>query len=454
MNHDSVRSKPRLHWYDALAMGALVAALLARGPAGSAADTPKIVVVFVLMVAFIRHRLPVGLVILLCAPVLGRLFGVPWSRIASVMTFGVFDSGAEGLHAAGLNAVGLGLAVFTVTTLGILLVESRTIRGMLLALEHLLRDVRWIAAVAPAMIGLLPMPGGALLSAPIVAELSERLEIDAETKSLANYWFRHVWEYCWFLYPGLLYVGTLFSDRSLPMLLLAHAPLTIGAIAIGVVVILLPIPKSSHAAPSVTRKARAVFSALWPIAAIVLSLSAVTPIKSLLPLRVYLMALVTAVVIIVFSVSQRLALRMVFASARRAVSLRLVFLVAGVYILKAMFEISGAANFLPAQLEYLHIPDALILFCVPLIVGLLTGYTIAAIATTFPLLLPIIDNSTAGIMLAYAGGFLGVLLSPVHLCLVLTRDYFDASWSRTYRRLIPCVAVLVALAFILYFLYR
>jgi len=119
----------------------------------------------------------------------------------------------------------------------------------------------------------------------------------------------------------------------------------------------------------------------------------------------------------------------------------------------AMFEASGAANALPAQLEYLHIPIPLIIFCVPLTVGLLTGYTIAAIATSFPLLLPIIDNSTAGIMLAYAGGFLGVLLSPVHLCLVLTRDYFDASWSRTYRRLIPCVAVLAVVAFILYALY-
>jgi len=452
MNHETRFPRARFHWYDGLALGSLILGLLARGPAGSPADAAKIVVVFILMIAFIRRQLPVGVVILLCAPVLGRLFDLQWSRIASIMTFGLFD-GAADLHAAGVKALGLGLAVSAITTLGILLVESKAIRALLLALEDLLRDVRWIAGVAPAMIGLLPMPGGALLSAPIVAELSERLEIDADTKALANYWFRHVWEYCWFLYPGLLYIGTLFADRSLPMLLLAHAPLTLAAIVTGIVGILLPIPRSAHPAPIVAGKASVAVSALWPIGVIVLTLAAATPIKVLLPLRVFLLAAVTTAVIIVFALSRRLPVRLVLASARRSVSLQLVCLVAGVYILMAMFEASGAANALPAQLEYLHIPIPLIIFCVPLTVGLLTGYTIAAIATSFPLLLPIIDDSAAGIMLAYAGGFLGVLLSPVHLCLVLTRDYFDASWSRTYRRLIPCVAVLAVVAFILYALY-
>jgi len=42
-----------------------------------------------------------------------------------------------------------------------------------------------------------------------------------------------------------------------------------------------------------------------------------------------------------------------------------------------------------------------------------------------------------------AGGFLGVMFSPVHLCLALTRVYFKAEWGPIYRLIAPS-ALLVA----------
>jgi len=65
-------------------------------------------------------------------------------------------------------------------------------------------------------------------------------------------------------------------------------------------------------------------------------------------------------------------------------------------------------------------------------------------------LLPRIVESLAGgtaihygrLAFAYAGGELGVLLSPVHLCLLLSRDYFKADFGRVYRGLVPLVALL------------
>ena len=49
---------------------------------------------------------------------------------------------------------------------------------------------------------------------------------------------------------------------------------------------------------------------------------------------------------------------------------------------------------------------------------------------------------------AFAAGFAGVMFSPVHLCLVLTRDYFKSALSPIYRTMaVPETAVvLVALA--------
>ncbi|HTG80996.1 MAG TPA: DUF401 family protein [Geobacteraceae bacterium] len=47
--------------------------------------------------------------------------------------------------------------------------------------------------------------------------------------------------------------------------------------------------------------------------------------------------------------------------------------------------------------------------------------------------------------LAFGSGFAGVMLSPVHLCLVLTREYFNADMARVYNRLwLPSALVLAA----------
>jgi hypothetical protein len=42
-------------------------------------------------------------------------------------------------------------------------------------------------------------------------------------------------------------------------------------------------------------------------------------------------------------------------------------------------------------------------------------------------------------VLAFCAGYLGVLLSPLHVCLVLTCEYFHTALVKIYRRLwLPC----------------
>ena len=69
---------------------------------------------------------------------------------------------------------------------------------------HLSKDSRTVGSVMTALIGLLPMPGGALFSAPLVESSLTRYSVSGEQKTLLNYWFRHIWEYWWPLYPGVV----------------------------------------------------------------------------------------------------------------------------------------------------------------------------------------------------------------------------------------------------------
>jgi hypothetical protein len=85
---------------------------------------------------------------------------------------------------------------------------------------------------------------------------------------------------------------------------------------------------------------------------------------------------------------------------------------------------------------------------VPLLVGVMTGVTIAPIGIGFPILIPLLQahpDFLYYMMLAFAGGICGVLLSPLHLCLVLTKEYFRADWGGVYRLIwFPVASILIA----------
>ena len=53
-------------------------------------------------------------------------------------------------------------------------------------------------------------------------------------------------------------------------------------------------------------------------------------------------------------------------------------------------------------------------------------------------------------MLAYVSGMSGVMLSPLHLCLVLTTAYYGATLMKVYKYLIPIVAVVLTCAIIIF----
>ena len=90
----------------------------------------------------------------------------------------------------------------------------------------------------------------------------------------------------------------------------------------------------------------------------------------------------------------------------------------------------------------------MLLFAAPFIVGLLTGVNQAFVAIAFPLLVPIIGQGSPDMVLlafAYVSGFVGILLSPAHLCLALTADYFKAPLKDVYKILVwPTLVVFLS----------
>ncbi|GAI37267.1 unnamed protein product, partial [marine sediment metagenome] len=55
-----------------------------------------------------------------------------------------------------------------------------TFKKIINNMKNILLDIRWVIVVIPAVIGFLPMFGGALVSAPVVKEITQEMGISNE----------------------------------------------------------------------------------------------------------------------------------------------------------------------------------------------------------------------------------------------------------------------------------
>ncbi|MFZ7127090.1 MAG: DUF401 family protein [Desulfobacterales bacterium] len=401
----------------------------------------RVGLVFGFLLFAIRKKLSLGSAFALASILLGLLFGM---RIATLI-------GA--ILAALAQPKTLALAV----VVGLILVLSRSMEScgqmqrLLGRFEGLVRHPGINLITFPVLIGLLPMPGGAVFSAPMVQAIGEPRGHDPAELSYVNYWFRHIWEYWWPLYPGIL-LGTALAGVNLWLFVAVSFPMTLVALAGGFL--------------SLSRR-----SEMQPVASIAPRPPLTPFLKELLPVLIVVLAglgLGAALTHVLGSTASAvdkeagLIIALIIAigwvwhvnglsgQRRREILLHpeqlgIAYMVAGILVFKGILEASGAVDALSRELLAWHIPLLPVTLLLPFLVGGVAGITIAFVGTTFPILIPLIQVAGQGeflvlyLMLALVSGFTGVLLSPLHLCMLLSNSYFKASSSDVYKLLwLPC----------------
>jgi len=142
-------------------------------------------------------------------------------------------------------------------------------RGMLTRLADALEGIgpKLAIHVAPAAIGLMPLPGGAVVSAAAVKDLVRRLGLGPEQATFINFWFRHLCEFATPVYPGVIMAGIILAV-PLSFVLLHLAPIWLLMIAFGSIVswrILRTSPKNEPRTAASSDIVREVFRSAWPV---------------------------------------------------------------------------------------------------------------------------------------------------------------------------------------------
>ncbi len=390
-------------------------------------DLLSLLSVLVLVLFLLGRRWNLGWVLLLASVLLGALFARP-----------PLDLWQDFLTAA-LSPLTLRLAavVVFIMMLGELLRETAGLERMAEGLEGLVRDARIVLAVWPAFIGLLPMVGGAMFSAPLVDQIGERLKIDGARRTFVNYWFRHAWEYVFPLYPSFL-LGAALLGISEHRATTTLWPLFAASIAGGVLFGLVGIHREEGRRPPDQRNGLSLLArGGWPVV-LVLVLALVVHVDLLIALPAVILLLIRV---------YRIPLGRVATITWQRIPWRTVVVIFGAMVFRQVLESTGAVRALSGAFAALHVPPPVLLFAVPFAAGLLTGLGTGAFSIGFPIVVPLLAHtppSAGEIAWMWSGGFLGVMLSPMHLCLALTHDYFHARLGAVYQRLLPAVLLVGA----------
>ena len=271
-------------------------------------------------------------------------------------------------------------------------------------------------------------------------------------------------EFMWPLYPGFILSLSIFGLEAW-RLMIFQTPITIGAIIAGILFVLPAFPKGSTSAGRISQSGLRSFGRnVFPIVMIIGvmfalqgcagAVSRLSGVHLPLPQHVSMaMALVTGIVYVVRTNSMsRSDVKSALLNPGIASIILIVF---AIMAFKGVLEESRTIDQVRAELQAFRIPEIVVIVLLPLIAGLVTGIAIGFVGSSLPLvatLLPSGESVLPYAILAYGFGVIGMILSPVHLCFLVTQEYFQTNALDSYKHfwkpvlfLIPWLAAFFAM---------
>ncbi len=399
-------------------------------------DLAKIGSVFLIMLLLLRLKWNIGYVMFIASVTVFFLYLTPPVIMLKTVLETITDS----------VTIKLFFSLTFIRIVEIILREKGVLKMMTETSKQLLRGRKAVIVSMPLLIGLLPSLGGAYFSAPMVEESTRDLRMSSDEKAFINYWFRHPWEYILPLYPGILLASAL-GRTDLRDIILANTPFAAMIIITGFLFSMRNLNERvmTSEVKIDSGKGNEMRSLLYfsPIV-IILFLVIVAHVE----LHYALLMTITGLIIF-----YRVRVREVLRFLRYGFTRDVIVLILGTMFFKFTMESSGAVGHLNRFFIERGIPLLPVIFLLPFISGLLTGLTIGFVGSTFPLLMSMGGGLSIGqLSFAFASGYAGVLVSPVHLCLVLTREYFRADIGHLYRRIVPATFLIMLSALIEFFI--
>ncbi len=330
--------------------------------------------------------------------------------------------------------------IVQIVFLGFLYKDSGQVMRLIDELKSLVPDRRMVVASIPALFGLMPMPGGAYVSAPMIEDEADYLELDGKEKTFLNWWWRHIWFWIYPLSVGLILAASI-SEISLYRIALFNIPIFLGHVSLGVFFglrnIQVKATKNKDSNPLIV---------LYELLPIILALS----LDILLGVPLYI-SIFLGIILLFFQNRERYSSKSLLKVAKKGFSVDIFMAAYGIMLFKGIIERTESLEPFINTLEG-YVPALLIVLVASYGIGVIFGHLPSAIGVGFPVLLPILPVvSVRTVSLLYVFVLLGYFTSPIHLCIILTIEYFGIDLKSFYKRILKPMILLIMGIFV-YFL--
>lgn len=341
-------------------------------------------------------------------------------------------------------------ALYLVVCLEIELRKSGALAGMVQALYRMFASPKFTLAIMPAFLGLLPSIGGARFSAPIVEEASKGVEITAEQKAGINFWFRHIFEFSSPLVPGMILACGIASIK-IGDLILHLGWLTIVAFIVGWIFLIRPLKVKSlkrveEDANEVHKHNVDFILSLTPVIANVILMVGFD-----FNAAISMFIVVVAMIPILMGMNRAVSIKDIFIGA---LDWKLFANVLSILLFIQILDTTGLLAQIVSAFENSALPIPVIIAIISFLVGMLTGLSQGHVAIVMPIVaaLSMGDLTLAGIAMVF--GVAGQMITPTHVCLTITVDYFKSDFFKTLAPVIwTQLIVLVIFAAVTYLMY-
>jgi integral membrane protein (TIGR00529 family) len=401
---------------------------------------------FGLLGVMLYKKVNLGVTLTLTALVLAFL-GVDLPTIPMI----VFETSVEPL------TIAVVLATFGIMMLSQLYKHTRVIDELSESAGKIINNSKIVSSVLPAIIGFLPVAGGALMSAPLVDSQTDELGLKPEKKAYVNVWFRHT---IFPVYPlsQVLVITAALTGVAIPLIILRQIPVVIVMIAVGYVISFWKVSKTKKEAARDNHK-QSLDSHVWrfliafaPILTtivVVIALDAAVFGLAGLGFDVFVATLLGIFVLVLIS---KPSLRVLAKPLRGREIYGITLAAYGAFLLRNVTVATGISEMLKTFVINGSVDVLILLTLVPAVLGFVTGSPSGGVAISVSILAGLLTFTPKTVALLFMSAYLGYLIVPSHLCFAFTADYFKCSLDKVYKYMIPSFLISFAAALFVYFL--
>ncbi|MDD4726207.1 MAG: DUF401 family protein, partial [Tissierellia bacterium] len=182
-----------------------------------------VIVSFLFIPILFKFKIKLSKTLFITAAILGLTSGIGIDNLKDTI-LGVF------LDSSSLSTV---LAVSMVTILGGLMKQYKILDKIVESMTAVISNKKIILMIIPALIGMLIVPGGALLSAPFINNLGEEMDIRASRRAAINLVFRHISMFVLPYSTSLLIISGSMPELNISKVILFNLMYVIPMIVIG-----------------------------------------------------------------------------------------------------------------------------------------------------------------------------------------------------------------------------